>query len=289
MSDAEASKDPRSDLAVVTFNKVPAVNHTFKYERLGRMALENRRQYCARHGYRFVSEAPAADDRPVCWAKIPALLKAMEAHPWVLWADSDTLIFNRASPLDRFCDPEYDLIVQSHEQFYRFIGMPLEQGLDRMPINTGVFLLQSTAWSRRFLQESYAQTQYVTGGAVWDGIGEQEAMIDLLRRHPQDRRRIKYVDGLQNHPRFYRDGDSFVHFYGNHAHHRIAPATCDEVFGRWDAANCSGAPYPADLARFHWCCIQNKRPGSPVIRGDLAHYLYRPEDIAPAPDRAGRD
>jgi hypothetical protein len=116
---------------------------------------------------------------------------------------------------------------------------------------------------------------------VWDGVGEQEAMISLLTRHPSDRRRIKYVDGLQNHPRLYVPGDLFLHFYGNHARHRIAAAECAEVIRRWYLAVRGSGPFPADRARFHWCCIQNKLPGGTMERGDLERYLYRPGDIAP--------
>jgi hypothetical protein len=267
------------NLAVITYNDVPPVNHTFKYEVLGAMAIENRRRYCERHGYDFISDVAIARDRPACWAKIPALLNALEAHEWVLWADSDTLILNDDLPLDEFCDPHYDLIVQSHDEFFRFIGVPLEQGLARMPINTGVFLMHRSDWSRDFLRRAYEQTAYVTGGELWDGIGEQEAMIALLRRSPADLGRIKYVRGLQNHARFYRPGDRFVHFYGNHARHRIPLPECAEVFARWQAAAGSAGPLPSDLARFHWCCIQNKSEEAPVVRGDLSHYLYRPEDI----------
>jgi hypothetical protein len=270
------------DIAVITFNDVPSINHTYKYERLGCMALENRRRYCQRHGYQFVCDVPIAAGRPACWAKIPALLEALDTHAWVLWADSDTLVFNHACPLESFCDPDYDLVVQSHELFFRHIGIPLEQGLARMPINTGVFLVHATAWSRKFLREAYAETQYVSHTEVWDGVGEQEAMIALLLRNPADRRRIKYVERLQNHPGFYRKGDLFVHFYGNHAVHRIPLAECEEVLHRWESANDSGAPFPSDLARFHWCCIQNKRSDSPVVQGDPAHYLYSAEDIMPA-------
>ena len=101
-----------NDLAVITFNDVPSVNYTYKYERLGQMALENRRRYCELHGYRFISDVPIAADRPACWAKIPALLKALETHTWVLWADdSDTLIFNPLCRIEGFCDPDYDLVV----------------------------------------------------------------------------------------------------------------------------------------------------------------------------------
>ncbi|WP_437276010.1 hypothetical protein WME90_32810 [Sorangium sp. So ce375] len=268
-----------SEVGVITFNAVPPKNPTFKYEKLGVMALENRRQYCARHGYRFIDDVPVAADRPACWAKLPAILDAFERHRWVLWADSDTLVFNQARRVEEFCDPAYDLIVQSHDEYLRFLGVPLAEGLARMPINTGVFLMQATAWSRDFLREAYAQVQFVSQGEIWDGIGEQEAMIWLLKQHPEDLRRIKYVDGLQNHPRFYRSSDLFVHFHGNFARHRIPLSECDEVFRRWEEANQRGEPLPTDLARFHWCCIQNKDPDGPITRGDVSQYLYRPEHI----------
>jgi hypothetical protein len=78
--------------AVITFNSIPAVNLSYKYDRLGRMAIENRRLYCERHGYTFVSEVPIEADRPACWAKIPAMLDAFAAHRWVLWASPSKVI-----------------------------------------------------------------------------------------------------------------------------------------------------------------------------------------------------
>ena len=270
-----------AQIAVITYNHIPATNTTYKYLRLGPIALQNRRRYCDRHGYRFIHDVPVAAVRPACWAKIPALLQALETHSWVLWADSDALIFNQSCRLEKFCDSRFDLVFQSHESFFRLIGTPLEQGLARMPINTGVFLVQSTDWSRRFLEDTYRQTEYVTHNDIWDGIGEQEAMTALLRRNPADRRRISYVEGLQNHPRLYKTDDLFVHFYGNHASHRISLDQCEEVLRRWESANASGGPFPSDHARFHWCCIQNIRPDAPAPRADPAHYLYREQDLIP--------
>jgi galactosyl transferase GMA12/MNN10 family len=288
MSRDRSPPSRRSDLAVITFNDLPAINHTFKYEVLGPLAIENRRRYCERHGYDFISDVPIARDRPACWAKIPALLDALTTHEWVLWADSDTLIFEGDLSFDVFCDPHYDMVVQSHAEFFRFIGVPVEEGLARMPINTGVFLMRRSDWSRDFLLRAYEQTDYVSQGELWNGVGEQEAMIALLKRSLADLRRIKYVQGLQNHAQFYRSGDRFVHFYGNHARHRIPLAECAEVFARWRNAVLHSTPLPSDLARFHWCCIQNKSEDASVVRGDLSHYLYRPEDILPAERNAIR-
>jgi hypothetical protein len=281
MTAAAPARSPHSTIAVITFNDVPAINHSFKYDVLGNMALENRRQYCEMHGYDFISEVPIARDRPACWAKIPAILAAFETHEWVLWADSDTLVIDRTRKLESFCDPACDLVVQTHDRYYQLLGIPLAEGIRRMPINTGVFLIRATAWSHDFLRRAYAQTAFVSHGAGWDGIGEQEAMIALLHRAPQDQRRIRHVDFLQAPPRFYRPGYMFMHFYGNHARHRISPADCNEVLNRWGDAVRHGTPLPRDYARFHWCCIQNRSPANPVAGGDLPKYLYRPEDILP--------
>ena len=284
------SADP---IAVVTFNDVPAVNNSLKYEALGPMALKNRRRYCERHQYTFIDQVPIDRSRPACWAKIPALLAALETHRWALWADSDVLIAEPSRRLEPFLDPDFDMIVQSHAEFFALLGIPLDAGLERMPINTGAFLIRSTRWSREFLATAYAQADLVTHGEVWDGIGEQEAMIRLLRARPEHRRRIRYVTGLQNHPRLYRPGELSIHFYGNHARHRIPPSECAEVVRRWGQAVARGRRLPPDRARFHWCVIQNRMPVVPIEGSDLDHYLYGPEDIsasteeqrAAAPDR----
>lgn len=275
----EIRPEEKSGIAVITVNVIPATNYTFKYERLGEMAIKNRRQYCEQHGYTFIHDVPIPEDRPSCWAKIPAILKAFENHQWILWADSDTLVFNRSRRLEDFCDPEYDLIVQSHDEYFEYLGIQLADGLEKMPINTGVFLMRASTWSKEFLEQSYEQKQFISKGEIWNGIGEQEAMICVLRKNSDDRRQIGYVKQLQNHPKFYRPGDTFVHFYGNYARHWLPIETCEKVLRRWESANARGGPFPQDLARFHWCCIQNKDANSPVQRGDLGRYLYSPEDI----------
>lgn len=271
----------RPSLAIITFNDVPTVNHTFKYDVLGRMAIENRRRYCARHGYDFISDVPIARDRPACWAKIPAILNAFRTHDWVLWADSDALVVNQSRAIEALCDPAYDLIVQTHDPYYQLLGIPVAEGRRRMPINTGVFLIRASAWAEDFLRRAYARTEFVSHGAIWDGIGEQEAMIALLHERPGDQRRIKQIDLLQCPPKFYRPGYLFMHFYGNHARHRIPLDQAEAVLAAWDRALRLSEPMSQDFARFHWCCIQNKSADRPASGGDLPRYLYRPEDILP--------
>jgi hypothetical protein len=228
-----------------------------------------------------LSDVPIARDRPSCWAKIPAILNAFQTHDWVLWADSDTLVVDNSGKIETFCDPAYDLIVQTHDRYYQLLGIPEAEGLRRMPINTGVFLIRASPWAHDFLRKAYQRTEFVSHNAVWDGIGEQEAMIALLHGTPRDRQRIKHVDFLQNPPKFYRPGYMFMHFYDNHARHRIPLAETQATIAAWDRALRHSEPLPQDFARFHWCCIQNKSAEGLISGGDLPRYLYRPKDILP--------
>lgn len=265
-------------LAVVTFNEVPDSPLTFKYDVLGTLSLRNHRQYCEAHGYTFISESAIDRSRPVCWSKLSAVYEALQTHEWVLWADSDTLIFDMAARLEDFCDSRYDLVVQEQEHWWKLIG--LEKGTERFPINSGVFLIKSSKWSLKFLAASYAETRFVTNGPVWDGVGDQEAMNAVIRANPDYRQRIKYVPGLQTSPKLFRGDALMVHFYGNHGRHRIPLEDSEAALDRWKASLDHGS-LPNDLARFHWCCIQNKNASTSPVRGDLHNYLYTPEEIAP--------
>jgi hypothetical protein len=274
-----ARREPRGPVvAMVTFNHVPRDPVTFKYDRLGAMALENRRQYCQRHDLPFLDRVPRVDDRPICWGKIPALLAALADHEWVMWADSDALILSPELGVARFCNPRFDLVVQDMSAAFTAGGLDPVRMRAEMPLNTGVFLARSTPWVRVFLEESYAQEQWIRRGPVWDGVGEQEAMNGLLRARPSELRRISFVDGLQAHPLHHRPGNLFVHFYGDRARHLIAPLRSEEVMRRWEEAIWRGLPSPSDLARLHWCAIQHRTPSA----DDAVH--RGPERFGYAPD-----
>ncbi len=268
-----------SAIALVSFNQVPQHNPSFKYERLGPMALTNHRQYAVRNGYAFFPDSPGLSDSPACWEKIPAILHALKSYRWVLWADSDALVANPDIRLEDFCDPAYDLVVQCPRTYFQRIGLDIGSGLAAQPINSGVFMVQATPWSRQFLQAAYALKPRPDHHSFWDGIGEQEAMIKVLKCLPAGLTHIRYVDGLQSHPLLHGPGKLFVHFYGNQASHLIPPEPCEEVLLRWERAVAGGGRLPKDMARFHWCCIQNKQPGEVIDRGGPERFLYVPQDI----------
>ncbi len=270
-------------IAMVCFNRIPQDNPSFKYQRLGPMALTNQQQYAARHGYVFYGDAPPSTGSPACWEKIPAILQALRSHEWVLWADSDALVASPERRLEDFCDPAYDLVMQCPGDYFQRIGVNAAAGLAAMPVNSGVFMVQATSWAKEFLQTAYALKPASTCSGFWDGIGEQEAMAKLLKGKPQDLARIRYVDGMQSHPALLGSGKLFVHFYGNQASHLIPTEQVDAILQRWENAVRSDGPLPADVARFHWCCIQNKQAATAIDRGGPERFLYGSNEILLGP------
>jgi len=266
-------------IALISYNAIPSRDASLKYERLGPLSLADHRRYCRRHGYTHIDTVPLPADRPACWAKIPAALRALEEFDWVVCADSDTLVATPARRLEEFMREGRDLVVESPVEPFRRAGFDEATAWARQPITTGVFLIRSCAWSRRFLTAAYRRTEFVRREAVWNGIGEQEAMIAEWRDDPEVHGHVGHATGLQTHPCFFRPGNLFLHLYGNYASHRLPAQTCAEVLGRWEHAVESGAPLPEDVARFHWCCIQNQKNGSGLDRGGPERFFYSEEEI----------
>lgn len=277
---AQPEATPASRIAVLSFNQVPADRSTCKYSVLGRLGMHNHAQYCARHGYRFIDRGEIDPDRPACWAKLTALRAALESHAWVLWIDSDALVFDMDRPLEAFCDHRFDLIAQYQEHWWARIGR--RDGTEHSPVNTGVFLLRSCDWSRHLLDEAYAQTQFVDSGRIWNRIGDQEAVNHVIRSDRAHRSHIGYAMGLQTSPLYHAPGDFIVHFYGNQLRHHLPRAECAVILRRWRAAVRAGRPLPSDLKRFHWACVQNLSEHAAPVRGDLPMLFYTEQDIRPA-------
>jgi galactosyl transferase GMA12/MNN10 family len=254
----------RPDLAVASFNVIPPVNPTAKYDRLGELGMLNRRQWCARQGYRLYETRPLPSERPACWGKFAVLREALRHHEWVLWADSDALVLDQELKADRFCVESADLVSQSMRPVAELLGLEVGEVHARFPITTGVFLVRSTTGVHDLLDRAERKIEYAatpTNG-VWNGIGDQEALISALAEPAVAHVTVALVEGLQAHPAHFRPGhDLFVHFYGNLASARVPAAEAEKVIGHWEQTIRSGRTPLAtasELATFHWACIQHR-------------------------------
>ncbi|MUH72721.1 hypothetical protein GNP35_09605 [Psychrosphaera haliotis] len=154
-----------------------------------------------------------------------------------------------------------------------------EKCLLEMPLNTGVFLIRSTERSKSLLNEAYKQRQRLFFNGVWNGIGEQEALISLLQKDNVAQPKIKYLKNLQCMPKAVSDNSLFIHFYGNGATHILSNKHALEVISSWAQAIQLGTALPDNRIQFHWSCIQNKQPNMIPDRGGPERFLYKDSDF----------
>lgn len=165
-----------------------------------RLVAHNKRRYCASHGYDYlVFDSSLDSSRHPYWSKIRAVQRVLPDYDWVVWHDTDAVLWNDMVDLYPYfrCD-DIDFVVQEDNNF----------------LNSGVFLLRNCRWSEAFMAEVYDQPHLLN-----HPLPEQEAMIQLVRRSPwRERSRVLPHTRPQNgfhgfYP--YSEWDKlFVHFAG---------------------------------------------------------------------------
>jgi hypothetical protein len=123
--------------------------------------------YAALHGYdlRLATDL-LAPERPPAWSKIALVRQLLERYDEVLWVDADAIFLDISKDIAELVRPDKDLYLVEHVY---------EQDESWRSANTGVFLVRSTRWARRFLDRVWAAEQYIDH-AWW----ENAAVLDLL-------------------------------------------------------------------------------------------------------------
>src|SRR5688572_3984070 len=81
---------------------------------VARLSEPNKRAYCARHGYEFISLDRTLDGgRPPQWSKVLLLLQHLDPFDWLFWSDADSLIMNAELRLEELVaeHPLADLLI----------------------------------------------------------------------------------------------------------------------------------------------------------------------------------
>lgn len=172
---------------------------------LAEVSSPNKAAYCAKYGYTFIEETGGFDRfRVPAWSKILFLKKHLPYYDWLMWSDTDSLVMDPSRPLEEFLPGEGDRegsscdMVICHEDL----------GVGIYHVNAGQFFLRNSNWSMRFLDEVWAQTQFLT-----DRMQEQRAMIHLLHKSDLSRKvQVVTQRRFNSYPANYRDGDFLLHF-----------------------------------------------------------------------------
>ena len=114
-----------------------------EYNRAYNLSLQDKVDYCDRHGYDWHLFEEVIEGRSVGWNRVPAALSLLHRYDWVFHIDLDSIIMDHTVRLEEFLDPRYDLVI----------------GVDGNGINHGVFGLRNSTWSRMLYAEVWTRTQ----------------------------------------------------------------------------------------------------------------------------------
>ena len=175
-------------------------------------ALESKRKYAQKHGYKYSQAGEESWDRsrPIAWSKVPLLLKTLSSLPEgaLVWmSDADVLITNSDLRIEDHVLPllpaEKDMLLV-HDACHH--------------LNSGNILMRNTEWTREFWQRVNGRTD-CTYHSWWENL----AIIKLLEENASDREKVQitnqhkrinaYVMGLPDEP-LWAPGDLLVHFAG---------------------------------------------------------------------------
>jgi hypothetical protein len=175
--------------------------HDEAYAEVNAVSWPNKRAYCERHGYRFAcySERPG-HGRPAFWDKIAWSRNHLAEVDWLFWTDADSLVCNQDVRLESFL-ADADLIARRE----------VSPGEDFESVLTGEFLLRSCPWSKRLLEEVWAQEQFTDLKHY-----EQAALTHLWRTQAWVAERVMATPGrgINAFAWEYEPGDFIVHFPG---------------------------------------------------------------------------
>ncbi|KAI3658524.1 hypothetical protein MP638_004835 [Amoeboaphelidium occidentale] len=119
------------------------------------LSIKNKQDYARLHGYGFYLSTEQSD--PLlkgAWNKVALvrdLLKnSTEKYEWIVWMDYDALIMDMKFkiPFTEYKSGGFDLVLWGQEREL------FELGDAHMGLNTGVFYVRNTQWSRDLFQET---------------------------------------------------------------------------------------------------------------------------------------
>lgn len=160
------------------------------------------KDYCEKHRYDFHIYREAVDKNGSAnWSKASILLNHIDDYDYIIWMDSDTLIFN---PEKRF-----ESIIEKAPK--KFILATKDIG-DKCMLNSGVLIFKSHEYSKNLIKKwrnfnGDKSSLYASGG-------DQEILCEVLRKSDSfgDNRKIFPMNEFNTDPRLVNEDTFILHF-----------------------------------------------------------------------------
>jgi len=160
------------------------------------------KDYCEKQGYTFYiyREKLEKESNPN-WSKAQALLNHIDDHEYIIWMDSDTLIFNPEKTLES--------IIQKASR--KFILATKDIG-DNSMLNSGVLFFKSHQYTKNLIKtwrdfKGDKSSLYASGG-------DQEILCEILKKSdtPGFNRKIFEMNEFNTDPRLVNKDTFILHF-----------------------------------------------------------------------------
>lgn len=224
---------PRPD-QIVLLTATDGRGHNAEVKNIVDMALHNRREYCAQHGYinHFINVSRIdIHARPV-WKKLPAIIETFQTYPdalWVWWLDLDAIIMTSDFAIEKkiLSDAALEKILLKNKEYrqhkHQGLGVftaeePKVHDIDLLvaqdhdSINAGSFMLRRSQ-ATQMLLEKWRDPVNMHHGFPME---EQDALIHMIATDPQIRKHVGLVDAhvLNAFWSGWSVGDLLIHFAG---------------------------------------------------------------------------
>lgn len=201
-------------IAVLTFECPPS---NFR-----KLSFPNKRKYCEKHGYSFLSYTDRISQRPPQWDKIRYILNHLNEYDWIFWSDADSFVINSDVKLEEFIAPEKDLILQLDKsgKTYPPLGRPGRAARPSIVgVNTGQMFVKNSKWSKWFWEECWQNEKY---NYALDGQNWEQGIIRKIigqkgEKLPEHVKVYKdFKSGFNVTPEFATVNTFMVHFRGGY-------------------------------------------------------------------------
>ncbi|KZM25361.1 uncharacterized protein EKO05_0000647 [Ascochyta rabiei] len=150
------------------------------------LSLKNKDHYARRHGYDFVVDYEAHNDRTVMFWKFDMAEKLIKSgkYDWLWWIDFDTLITNTATKVTDIIEDELRNATNPDD-----IDFLLTH--DCNGLNAGSFLVRGHERSLKFMHKSVAVYDEAKRKDV--SMSEQDAVVKLLNEDKKSANRARVI------------------------------------------------------------------------------------------------
>lgn len=148
------------------------------FKEVGNITYPILQKYAEKHGYHAHCITERNSDRHPVWDKVKIIRDNLDKYDWLMYVDADTLITNHTIKLEDIIDDSFDLIISR----------------DVNDINSGVFFIKSSEWSKKYLDDVWGIDPR---HPIYNNIcrfdttqGEQRAMIACIE-HETNKKHIR--------------------------------------------------------------------------------------------------